>query len=84
MLRSERFDRWCLAVGEAVRLCRPLMLAGARASAAPTQEVSALVILPAAVQFMAMESDCIPCALCYVAQRVRRLRSSSLAKRKST
>lgn len=67
MLRLDRFGGWCLALGAAVFLCLTLIASGARAAASPMQEMSAVATPPAAAQSMPMASDCVPCALCYVA-----------------
>ena len=67
MPRPDRFGRWRLALGAAVFLCLALVAAGARASAPPMQALSASAASPVAAQSMPKASDCMPCALCYVA-----------------
>lgn len=67
MPRRELIGRWRLALGAVLFLCLALMAAGARASASPTQEMSASAASSAAAPSMPMASDCMPCALCYVA-----------------
>lgn len=67
MQRPEHFGRWHVAVGAAVFLCLALVAARARAAAPPMQEMSASAASAVAAQSMPMASDCMPCALCYVA-----------------
>jgi hypothetical protein len=67
MPRLERVHRWCAVAAALLWLCLGLIATGAHASSSAPQEVRAMSAHAITSQGMPEASDCMPCALCYVA-----------------
>ena len=67
MSPAERVHRWAAITAALVWLCLALIGTGARASTAAMPEVRATLAAAMTSQGIPAASDCMPCALCYIA-----------------